>query len=138
MELNLTLLAAHIRTLQHKIRKSPMKDNRVRFAKASWVGVVMVLVLAACGGNGGMYTMTGGMNNGMGGMSTPSSVALASPGATVNRTVSLTAMATAGTGVTISRRFHGGWSYGRYGDDVAVQRQVGYVDRHRWYAFSDG
>lgn len=55
-----------------------------------------------------MYTMTGGMSNGMGGnttggMSTPSSVSLASPGATVNRMVSLTAMATAGTGVTISR-----------------------------------
>jgi hypothetical protein len=53
-----------------------------------------------------MYTMTGGMTGGTGGgagMSTPSSVSLASPGAIVNRSVSLTAMATAGTGVTISR-----------------------------------
>ena len=104
------LLAAHLRTLRQKIRKSPMKDNLVRFAKVSGVGVVgmLVMVLAACGGSGAMYTMTGGMNNGMGGnttggMSTPPSVSLASPGATVNRTVSLTAMATAGTGVTISR-----------------------------------
>ena len=85
-----------------------MKDNRVRFAKVSGFGAVgmLLMVLAACGGSGTMYTMTGGMTNGMGGttgMSTPSSVSLASPGATVNRTVSLTAMATAGTGVTISR-----------------------------------
>jgi mono/diheme cytochrome c family protein len=84
-----------------------MKDNRVRFAKVSGVGAVgmLAMVLAACGGSGGsMYTMTGGMGGGTtGGMSTPSSVSLASPGTAVNRTVSLTAMATAGTGVTISR-----------------------------------
>jgi mono/diheme cytochrome c family protein len=104
------LPAAHLRTLRQKIRKSPMKDNRVRFAKVSGFGAVgmLLMVLAACGGSGTMYTMTGGMTNGMGGgatggMSTPSSVSLASPGATVNRTVSLTAMASAGTGVTISR-----------------------------------
>src|SRR3569833_1455827 len=104
------LLAAHLRTLRHKIRKSPMKDNRVRFAKVSgvWAVGLLVVLLAACGGNGGMYTMTGGMNNGMGGgtaggMGTPASVSLASPGATVNRMAPLTAMATAGTGVTISR-----------------------------------
>jgi mono/diheme cytochrome c family protein len=49
-----------------------------------------------------MYKPPGGMGN-PGGMTAPSSVSLASPGATVNRMVSLTAMATAGTGVTISR-----------------------------------
>ncbi|HEY6925616.1 MAG TPA: CHRD domain-containing protein, partial [Steroidobacteraceae bacterium] len=84
-----------------------MKDNRVRFAKVSGVGVVgmLMMVLAACGGNGGtMYTMTGGMGgNPTGGMGTPSAVSFVSPGATVNRTVSLTAMATAGTGVMVSR-----------------------------------
>lgn len=83
-----------------------MKDNRVRFAKVSGFGIVglLLVVLSACGGNGSMYTMTGGMGgNTTGGMSTASSVSLASPGATVNRTVSLTAMPTAGTGVMISR-----------------------------------
>jgi hypothetical protein len=69
---------------------------------------MLVAMLAACGGSGGsMYTMggmTGGMTGGTtGGMTTPSSVSLVSPGATVNRMVSLTATAMAGTGVTLSR-----------------------------------
>src|SRR5581483_6607419 len=70
---------------------------------------ILTTVLAACGGsNGNMYTMTGGGNTmtggGMtGGMTTPPSVNLPSPGATVNRTVSLMAAPVAGTGATITR-----------------------------------
>jgi mono/diheme cytochrome c family protein len=87
-----------------------MKDNQSRVMKGSMLGAMGMLVamLAACGGSGGsMYTMggmTGGMTGGTtGGMTTPSSVSLVSPGATVNRMVSLTATAMAGTGVTLSR-----------------------------------
>jgi hypothetical protein len=69
---------------------------------------MLTTVLAACGGsNGNMYTMTGGYTTppptGGGGTTTPSSVTLTSPGATVNRTVSLTATPMAGTGTTITR-----------------------------------
>ncbi len=70
---------------------------------------MLATVLAACGGNGNMYTMTGGgyTNPTGGGMTgtttTPSSITLTSPGATVNRTVSLMATPAASTGATISR-----------------------------------
>jgi CHRD domain/Bacterial Ig domain len=82
-----------------------MYDNRPAVMKASMLAVAMwAMVLAACGGNGNTYSPMGGTGStSTGATTTPSSVTLASPGATVNRTVSLTATPTAGMNVTITR-----------------------------------
>ncbi len=90
------------------MRDNPAPKSDIRKLTPFTVGI-LTAVLTACGGsNGNMYTMTGGSytmpGGGMtGGTTTPSSVTLASPGATVNRTVSLTATPVAGTGATITR-----------------------------------
>lgn len=77
-------------------------------AKASLLCLgILSTVLAACGGGGNTYQMppatSGSTGTNMGGTSTPSSVSLASPGSTVNRTVALQATPVPGTGLTISR-----------------------------------
>src|SRR5262249_19263949 len=85
-------------------RRSPMRDTKL--TSPTLAMTIAATLLAACGGGGSMYTMGGGYTNMPGGgttMTTPSSITLASPGASVNRTVSLTAMPVAGTGTTVSR-----------------------------------
>ena len=84
--------------------------SKLGISRAAVLAVGMVAaLLAACGGGGGSgYTSptsgtgTGTGTGGTGTTSTPTSITLASPGTTVNRTVTLTAMPVAGTGATIT------------------------------------
>ena len=86
-----------------------MYDNRlsrIRYAGLSLLAVgIVAATLTACGGGGGSpYAAAGGMGStgSTGTTTTPSSITLTSPGQSVNRTVTLTAMPVAGMGVTLT------------------------------------
>ena len=74
--------------------------------RLSWMLIVGITAaaLTACGGSGMGYISTtmAGSGTGTTTTTTPSSITLASPGASVNRTVNLMATPTAGSGVTIT------------------------------------
>ena len=84
-----------------------MYDNHLSWIRRSGVSLLAVGIaataLTACGGSGMSYTSPGTTTTGTGTTKTPSSITLASPGQSVNRTVALTASPVAGMGVTVTK-----------------------------------
>ena len=84
-----------------------MYDNHLSWIRRAGVSLLAVGIaataLTACGGSGMSYTSPGTTTTGTGTTKTPSSITLASPGQSVNRTVALTASPVAGMGVTVTK-----------------------------------
>ena len=81
----------------------------MRLSKSRHAGISLLVVglaaaaLTACGGSGMGYVSTTMTGTGTTTTTTPSSITLASPGTSVNRTVTLTATPVAGMGVTVTK-----------------------------------
>ena len=84
-----------------------MYDNHLSWIRRAGVSLLAVgiaaIALTACGGSGMSYTSPGTTTTGTSTTTTPSSITLASPGQSVNRTVALTASPVAGMGVTVTK-----------------------------------